>query len=130
MTNDNPQGDVLPLIVLRMIRNYVRRKAEHRSDIKWESFKDNKIKDGQTGRERIDVPKAFREEQERVAEKTFLEIRSRHGNDFANYFVDCFGAVPQWSIASEDSFQIITEAVLNRPDEVRILVLLALSASS
>jgi len=120
----------LPLLVLYMIRNYVRRKAEHRSGIKWESFKDKKVKDEDTGKERMDVPKAFRDEQEHVAEKTFLEIRSRHGEDFGRYFADCFGAVPQWSIASADDFQTISDAILHKPDEVRILALLALSACS
>jgi len=130
MPNDKPPSDRLPLLVLYMIRNYVRRKAEHRSGIKWESFKDKKVKDEDTGKERMDVPKAFRDEQEHVAEKTFLEIRSRHGEDFGRYFADCFGAVPQWSIASADDFQTISDAILHKPDEVRILALLALSACS
>jgi len=130
MTNDKPPDDRLPLLVLHMIRNYVRRKTEDRSGIKWDSFKDKRIKDEEDGKERIDVPKAFREEQEHVAEKTFLDIRSRHGEDFARYFADCFGAVPQWSIASADDFQTICNAVVHKPDEVRILALLALSACS
>jgi CRISPR-associated protein Cmx8 len=129
MTADSSSSGRLAVLVLNLVRNYVRRKAEERSGIKWDSFKDKRIKD-ENGKERIDVPVAYRQEQEHVAEKTFLEIRSRHGDDFSRYFADCFGSVPQWSLANAEDFQTVCDSVLKEPDNVRILTLLALSASS
>lgn len=121
--------DRLPLVVRWMVRNYVRQKAEDRSGISWDSFKDKKISDKESNRERIAVPNDYREAQEHVAEKAFLEVRSRHGEDFGRYFADCFGSVGQRAISNDDDFQLIAEALLKRPDDVRVLTLLALSAS-
>ncbi len=113
-------------LVLRMVRSYVRNKAEHRSNISWDDFKDKKVTD-EKGNTRMDIPKPFRDEQQHIAQKVFLEIRSRHGEDFSRYFADCFGSVSQ-AIGRTEDFQIITGEVLNNPDKVRILTLLALSA--
>ncbi|QGJ71781.1 Type I-MYXAN CRISPR-associated protein Cmx8 [Planctomycetales bacterium 10988] len=129
MTKEPNSEDHLALIVLRMVRDYVRLKAEDRCGIPWDSFKDKKIQDEKTKKVWIDVPKPFKEEQEHVAEKTFLEVRSRHGDEFADYFAFCFGSVKQ-RINKDEDFLAITQAILTKPDQVRILTLLALSANS
>lgn len=129
VTDDNPSDDRLAALVLRMVRTYVRKKAEDRSGFEYKSFKDDKTRDQKTGKERVNVPKPYRDAQEHVAEKVFLEIRSRHGRDFTQYFADCFGSVAQ-RIGKEDDFQTITHAVIEHPDKVRTLTLLALSACS
>lgn len=130
MTDDNPSDDRLASLVLRMVRTYVRRKAEDRSGILYDSFNDKKRKNERTGREEMDVPARYREEQEHVAEKAFLEVRSRHDQDFSQYFAEHFASVSQTkSIGRDDDYKLIFDALVTRRDDVRTLALLALSAS-
>lgn len=129
MNDDCPPDDQLATLILRMVRNYIHRKAEDRSGIRFDSFRNVKVKDEHSGKERMDVPKPYREAQEKVATKIFLEVRSRHHQEFTQYFADCFGSVAQ-RIGSEDDFQLITQAILTRPADVRTMTLLAISACS
>lgn len=130
MTDGKPPSKSLESLILGMVRNYVRQKAQDRSGIKYDTFKDKRVKDPETGQDRMAVPNAYREAQEHIAEKVFLEIRSRHGKDFANYFADCFGSTTQRSISRPSDFEVLSKALLLEPDNVRVLTLLALSACS
>ena len=104
------------------------RKTEDKSGLKWENFKDKRIKDERTGRERVDVPPAYREAREKVASGTFLEMRSRREQAFVDHFIATFCSVKQF--LSEEDFQLVAEALLKQHENVKTLTLLALSANS
>jgi CRISPR-associated protein Cmx8 len=132
-TQDDSQAarrptEQLPLLIHRLVRNYVKQKTEEKSGIKWEDFKGKKIKDPETGRERTDVPKAYSEAREKIASGTFLEMRSRREQDFVDHFTATFCSVRQY--LPEAEFQVVAEALLKEPDDVKTLTLLALSANS
>jgi CRISPR-associated protein Cmx8 len=117
----------LPLLVHRIVREYVQRKAEERSGIRWEDFKDKKKTD-ESGRPRIDVPAAYTEAKEKTASSVFLEMRSRREQDFVAHFTATFCSVKQR--LPEREYQVVAEALLQQPDDVKTLTLLALSANS
>jgi CRISPR-associated protein Cmx8 len=118
----------LPLLIHRLVQSYVLRKTEEKSGLKWDDFKDKKVKDEKTGRERIDVPKPYSEAKEKVASGTFLEMRSRRDQDFVDHFTATFCSVPQR--LREEDFRIVAEALLTQHEAVKTLTLLALSANS
>jgi CRISPR-associated protein Cmx8 len=118
----------LPLLIHRLVENYVNRKTEEKSGRKWEDFKNKKIKDEKTGKERVDVPPEYREAREKVASGTFLEMRSRREQAFVDHFTATFCSVKQF--LSEDDFALVAEALLKEPENVKTLTLLALSANS
>ena len=129
----DPPAHPLETLVYNTIRTYVRGKTEDRCGVTWESIaKRPRRKDEATGKERLDVPAEYREAQLKVASSAFLEMRSRHGKDFAAYFADVIGSVPQTGLGRgrTEKFVTLTDALLNRPDDVRVLALLALSANS
>jgi CRISPR-associated protein Cmx8 len=130
-TNDDP-GDKpktpLALLIHRLIRNYVQRKTEERSGIKWDDFKGKKVKDEESGREGVDIPAPYREAKEKIASDTFLAMRARRDQDFADYFTARICSVGQF--LREDEFATVAEALLDNPGEVKTLTLLALSANS
>jgi CRISPR-associated protein Cmx8 len=117
----------LSLLVHRLVREYVQRKAEEKSGYKWEDFKDKKKTD-EGGRTRIDVPPAYTEAKEKVASSVFLEMRSRREQDFVKHFTATFCSVRQY--LPEDDYQVVAKALLEQPDDVKTLTLLALSANS
>lgn len=118
----------LPLLIHRLVQNYVLRKTEDKSGLTWESFKDKKIKDEKTGKDRVAVPEAYRDAREKVASGLFLEMRSRREQDFVDHFTATFCSVKQY--LPEDDFRIVAENLLTAPENVKTLTLLALSANS
>lgn len=128
MTEPNDLQDPLPSLVYRLVQNFVRAKTEAKSGFKWNDFKDKKIKDEKSGKERVDVPRSYSEAKEKVASSAFLEMRSRREQEFVNHFTAVFGSVRQF--LPEDDFQVVAEALLRQPDNVKTLTLLALSANS
>jgi CRISPR-associated protein Cmx8 len=136
MTTTNPTGGAaktpspLPLLIHRLVQNYVNRRTEEKCGKKWEDFKDKKIKDEKTGRERIDIPEDYREARERIASGVFLEMRSRRERDFVSHFTATFCYFKQY--LPEDDFRIVAQALLERDgwEQVKTLTLLALSANS
>jgi CRISPR-associated protein Cmx8 len=118
----------LPLLVNRLVQTYVLRKTEDKSGLRWEDFKDKKIKDEKTGKDRIAVPDAYREAKEKIASGIFLELRSRHDQAFVDHFTATFCSVKQF--LPEEDFRVVAEALLGKPDTVKTLTLLALSANS
>jgi CRISPR-associated protein Cmx8 len=115
-------------LVFRLVRNYVQRKTEEKSGLKWDDFKDRKIKDEKTGRERIEIPQAYSDAKEKVASGTFLAMRSRREQDFVDYFTATICSVGQF--LPEDDFRIVADALLRNRENVKTLTLLALSANS
>ncbi len=118
----------LSLLIHRLVREYVLRKTEEKSGLKWEDFKEKKVRDEKTGKERIDVPEAYRSARERIASGVFLEMRSRREQDFVDHFTAVFCSVRQF--LPEDDFRLVADALLSQPDNVKTLTLLALSANS
>jgi len=118
----------LELLVYRLIQNYVRRKTEEKCGIRWEDFKDNKVKDENTGKQRINFPKEYQEAREKVVSDGFLAMRSRREQDFVDYFTATVCSVAQF--LPEDEFCVVAKALLEEPEKVKILALLAFSASS
>jgi CRISPR-associated protein Cmx8 len=127
MTDAAPESP-LPLLIHRLVRDYVQRRTEEKSGHKWEDFKDKKIKDEKTNRERIDVPEAYREAKEKIASGIFLEMRSRREQDFIDHFTATFCSVKQY--LPEADFRIVAQALLTKAEDVKTLTLLALSANS
>ncbi|HEX6984841.1 MAG TPA: type I-MYXAN CRISPR-associated protein Cmx8 [Planctomycetaceae bacterium] len=125
------QSAPLEDLILQMARNFLRQKAGEKAGVAWESFKDKRVPiEGQEGRTRIDVPPEFREAHEQIATDTFLAIRSRRGRDFAGYFTARICAASQRHLNDKDDFRVLSQALLEKPDDVKTLTLLALSACS
>ncbi len=113
------------VIIYDLVRNYVRERACLRADVKPDD-KDwwNKTADERRG----------------VCAKLFLELRSRHGDEFVSYFADNLASVAQW--LPEGRFLEVTRALMrhhahhdgpDRPrtrDDVKTLTMLALAAHS
>jgi CRISPR-associated protein Cmx8 len=122
-TNAPAPSIPLPLLIHRLIRNYVLRKTEKKSGLKWDEIKERKGDDG-----KVLIPAEFRKAREEVASDAFLSMRSRREQDFVDYFTSSICSVGQF--LREDEFHIVARALLTCPEDVKTLSLLALSASS
>ena len=118
----------LELLIYRLIRNYVNRKTTDKTGIKWDDFKETKITDEKSGKERIEVPKEYRDARSKIASDAFLALRSRREQDFIDYFTASICSVGQF--LKEDEFELVASALLHKYEDVRTLTLLALSANS
>lgn len=108
-----------------MIQNYVRRKAEKKTNKKYENFamyKDEK------GRESKSYPPDYREAVERISSQAFLAMRGRREKDFVEYFTGSICSVPQFLPPGD--FQAVSRALLEDWEQVKTLSMLALSACS
>jgi len=117
--------------ILRLAQTYVRVKAERRSGISWDSVKQRKVTDPETGRERLDPPKAFREAQESAANQAFLRARAcRSRQDFVDFFTGTLCAVPQF--LPREEYVAVSLALLDEGqwEDVKSLTMLALSTLS
>lgn len=129
--NDAGETSDLSRRVHNMVTAYVNRKSEAKSGIKWADFKDKKIKDPQTGKERLDVPQRYREAREKVCADAFLRLRScKSKEDFVSYFAGTICSVPQFLPSAE--YEKLALALLDKErwQEARALAMLALSALS
>jgi CRISPR-associated protein Cmx8 len=132
-TPEGKPSTPLESIVYRLVRTYVQRKTEDRCGIRWQDFKDRKVKDEKSGKERTDVPKEYREAREKVCSDAFLALRSRREQDFVDYFTTTICQVAQY--LPEDDYLVLAESLICTPEhsrweDVKTLALLALSASS
>ena len=74
-------------IVMNMVRNYVIKKSEDKSDVKFDAVKkESKSQAGAKETEKSEATEHFEKNRRKLAERLFLEVRSRHGRDFASYF--------------------------------------------
>jgi CRISPR-associated protein Cmx8 len=117
----------LAVVVNRLIRSYLYRRAEERSGVELKKF--------QTPQGAIDwekVPPDFNDWKQKLAQSAFLEFRSRHDQAFVDHFVATFCSVKQY--LSDEDYQTVANALLDRDDDrrddVKTLTLLALSANS
>jgi CRISPR-associated protein Cmx8 len=119
----------LPVVVNRVVRNYLLNRTSEKSGVKLEKFK--------TADDDIDwksVPPEFNDAKQKLAQSLFLEFRSRHDQAFANHFAATFFSVTQ-RLAESDRLalaQVLTDLASggDRIDDLKTLTLLALSANS
>jgi|CXWL01.1.fsa_nt_gi CRISPR-associated protein Cmx8 len=131
MTSASSVDQALPKQVHGLVKTYVYRKSESKSGIKWAEFKNKKVKDESTGKERINVPQRYREIREKVCADAFLRLRAcKAREDFVAYFTGTICSVPQF--LPEPEYQIVADAILTdeRWEEVKALTMLALSGLS
>ena len=114
-----------------LVRAYVFRKTESRSGIKWDDFKNKRVVDPATGKERTDVPQKYRDAREKVCTDAFLRMRAcRARQDFVSYFTGTICSVPQY--LPEAEYTAVAKAVLSEDqwEDVKSLAMLALSGLS
>lgn len=111
--------------IYEIVKQYAYRKAEARSGIRWEDFKDRKNEKGQ-----VEIPQPYREALEKVCTGAFLAARSRKSReDFSDFFTGTICSVPQFIPA--DQFALVSEALTTGGwEDVRNLTMLALSGLS
>lgn len=118
-----PDGnDLLMMLVHRLTRTYLTERAKQKSGIDPEKFKDgDKIAWDK-------LPKDFHDARRSAGESLFLEFRSRREQAFVEHFAQTFFATKQY--VSEDHYSEIGRALFDRPEDVKTLTLMALSANS
>lgn len=130
MANDDADDDKIEVLVYRAVGQYVSHKLKSKYDLDWKGAKgdDDKSKD-------------YGDKRRKVALDAFLAVRARDRESFKTWFAETLCSAPQRAYVKADSaeeyartsearFQKLARAVLDRPDEVRTLTLLALSAQS
>lgn len=117
--------EAVDAIVYEMVRVYVRERACARAGVSPEDD---------------DWWSRTADERRDVCAKLFLELRSRHGDEFVSYFTDTLASVAQW--LDEDRFLLVSRALMrpyaaedgpDRPrtrDDIKTLTMLALAAHS
>ena len=119
----------LETLIYSLVRNYVNRKTENKCGITWDNItKRPKLKDEKTGRERLDIPKDYSDAREKIVSDVFLAMRSRREQDFVDYFTATICSVGQYLPAAD--FPTVAQALIQEPDKVKTITLLALSANS
>ena len=115
------RDDLLARRIYRIIGEYVNYKTDARSRMKYKDLPSDA--DGK----KI-YPKEFREAREKVASDAFLAMRSRRAEDFVEYFTGTICSVPHF--VQESEYIDLTHALIQAPDTVKNLSMLALSAYS
>lgn len=111
-----PVPDLEPL-VYGFIGAYVARRVESKYGLRWAEVQNSSSQRREYG-----------EKREKVAKDAFLAVRSRNNPDFVDYFTSTLASVPQF--LKPEQFVILARALQDRPEDVRALTLLALSAHS
>lgn len=142
--NDDEKLKHLGQIVRRMIVSYVDRKAAKKLGLDYDKDFKSEVNDG---KKRKVAPKGradeFCEQQRRVCNDAFLQIRSRHDEDFVQFFTDSILSVPNYLNAKTDDYTFVAQALMTPPprdaiarstrrnrDDIKTLAMLALSAHS
>jgi CRISPR-associated protein Cmx8 len=129
MTSTSPRTDLLATRIYSLVQGYVHRRTEEKSGIAYDSFKDKKVTDPTSGKERIDYPPKYVEMRKKVCKDAFLRLRScRSREDFLAYFTGSICSVPQF--LPKDDFVQLTAVFLdgNAWEDARDIAMLALSA--
>jgi CRISPR-associated protein Cmx8 len=120
-TDPGVRDDLLARRIYRIIGEYVNYKTDARSRVKYKDLPCDA--DGH----KI-YPKEFREARARVTSDAFLAMRSRRAEDFVEYFTGTICSVPHF--VQEPEYLDLTQALIQAPDTVKNLSMLALSAYS
>lgn len=115
------RDDVLARRIYRIIGEYVKYKTDERSTVKYKDLPHD------ANGKRI-YPQEFRDERKKVTSNAFLAMRSRRAEDFVEYFTGTICSVPHF--IQEPEFLDLTQALIQTPDTVKNLSMLALSAYS
>jgi CRISPR-associated protein Cmx8 len=105
-------------LLLQLVRGYVYGKVERRTGLKWDLVKEGAPQASRRGE--------YDEAKERIARDAFLSVRSRTGQDFVEYFAGTLCSIPNH--LGQDKFVTLSRALHERPEVLRTLTLLALSA--
>jgi hypothetical protein len=134
--NEEERLKHLSLILQRLVYKYVEGRAEVKTGKKVKEFPKKTIND----REFRDYPKEFREAQQRVCSDAFLAMRSRHDQDFVEFFAGSICSVAQF-LPAED-YQFLIQILMAKPDanpvgrrglcweDVKAMAMIAVSACS
>ena len=121
MSSETRSDDRLATLVHRLTRAFVNHETKEKSKVDFESLR----RDDQG---RVHYPEAYREAREKACSNAFLAIRGRRAEDFVEYFTGTICSVPQF--LKEDEFLALSRALIDTPDTVKVLSMLALSAHS
>ncbi len=116
---DEDRDKALQSLIYRVVRNYVEKRTRDRAGI-------NSGKDFHQF-----VPAEFaryRDAKPKVASNAFLALRARRAQDVAEYFTGTLCA--QGFHLKESDFLLLADRLLNEPEQVKTLAMLALSAHS
>jgi hypothetical protein len=134
--NEKERLKHLSLILQRLVYKYVEGRAEVKTGKRVKEFPKRTIKDKEV---RI-YPKEFREAQQRVCSDAFLAMRSRHDQDFVEFFAGSICSVAQF-LPTED-YQFLIQILMAKPDanpvgqkglsweDVKAMAMIAVSACS
>lgn len=123
MENETKE-ESLPLLIYGLIQEYVRRRSEEKSGETYDEFKKKKNEKGY-----VDYPLKYREAVEKVCSDAFLAMRGRREKDFIEYFTGTICSVPQW-IGKKEDYMLVSNALIEKWDDVKTFSMLALSACS
>ncbi len=139
----------LGTVVQKIINRYVEGRAEKKTGIKVSSLPKRVVKDKQgqslkkpNGEDLVlpVYPKEFREVQQRVCSDAFLSMRSRHDQDFVEYFAGSICSVDHQ--LSQANYQFLVQILMTNPDpnpvgpkrlcweDVKAIAMIAASACS
>jgi hypothetical protein len=130
----------LGIIVRNLVTSYVNRKAAKKLGLDWDDFK---VAEGK----KYKVPPEGREEdyvkqQRRVCDDAFLQVRSRHDEEFVSFFADSICSVPHSYNSKAGDLPFLMQILMTPPtrdpvaqpvrnrDDIKTLAMLALSAYS
>ena len=147
--NEDERLKHLGLVIQRLVTKYVEGRAEVKTGIKVDGLKKVPVKNqkGETVRNRKGevlmvpaYPKEFREAQQRVCSDAFLAMRSRHDQDFIEYFAGSICSVAQFLPPAD--YQFLIQTLMTRPvpnpvaragltwEDVKAIAMIAVSATS
>jgi CRISPR-associated protein Cmx8 len=135
-TSEMSEIERLSRIVQRLVHRYVEGRAEAKTGKKTKEFSFEIVRD----KPRRIYPADFREAQQKVCSDAFLSMRSRHDQDFVEYFVGSICSVAQFLPSSD--YEFLTNTLLTKPDtspigpkrmsweDVKAVAMVAVSACS
>ena len=106
----------LAVMIQRLINAYVAKRAEAKTGIKVDGISKTpvKTKQGTTRMLRV-YPKEFREAQQKVCTDAFLAIRSRHDQDFVEYFAGSICSAAQY--LSKSDYQLLIQTLMTKSEQ-------------
>jgi CRISPR-associated protein Cmx8 len=102
-------------LVYRVVGTYLARKLDSKHDLRWEEVKSDEANKLHYSRKK-----------EKLAKTAFLAARARTGADFVEYFSATLFSVSHY--LSETDYLTVSRSLLDEPETVRTLTMLALSA--
>jgi CRISPR-associated protein Cmx8 len=123
LMSDRELDDQLALRINRLIQEYVNRRTEEKSKIKFKDFSHSRDDKG-----RIRYPREYREAREKVCSDAFLALRSRRDQAFIDYFTGTICSIPQF--LPEAELLMVSRALKADWPRIKTLAMLALSAHS